>query len=634
MGLGSVRAKLLRWIAPPGSRRRTWLGPSRERLRRFVQSLARPARACPPLPIFDAQGLNAFLVRCGGSALSWTASGPEIDEPGALRFALGILQSRPELRERFPRALLDGADSSYCEWLCSTGAGLVDLSPVAKRHLKSVFERRPGQRVQQLYDHLPELRRLFPLALTPVGHQPFVRWLLTAGKKRYGLGDEEIWWFLFECAEDPYQGIVDTYLRTPSWQERFPHGLTTSGKHELLAWIRRHYRVAPGWLDPADWDGTSPPMNQPGMNVLGHFCHVSGLRVATRETVAALHRAGLRTSCRDVPAILETDLPERSSYLGREIFDCTLLCLSPASVMHECYPRSGLAARKGTYRIAVWYWELEAVPPEWVRHAGLVQEIWAPSRFIAEAMRQALPIPVVDMPPSLALPAFPALTRAHFELPDNRYLFLFMFDFASVMERKNPLGLIRAFRKAFGADERVHLVIKATRGSLFPQEFAQLRNEADSAGVTLIDRILSDDEHYGLLDLCDCYVSLHRSEGFGLTLAEAMLLGKPVIATGYSGNRDFMTNENSLLVDYNRIPISQSVSAYRRGCTWADPSVDHAAELMRWVFEHPDEARSLGERARRDVSVTLSREAAGRRMLDRLRTIWAGKSAGAGKAAA
>src|SRR5262249_29627249 len=117
---------------------------------------------------------------------------------------------------------------------------------------------------------------------------------------------------------------------------------------------------------------------------------------------------------------------------------------------------------------------------------------------------------------------------------------------------------------------------------------------------------------------CDAYVSLHRSEGFGLTMAEAMALGKPVIATRYSGNLDFMTDDNSLLVDCRPVPVARSAHLYRTGCTWAEPSVEHAAQLMRRVADDPDHGRAIGERARRDVRVTLSLEAAGRRMARRL----------------
>jgi glycosyltransferase involved in cell wall biosynthesis len=148
-----------------------------------------------------------------------------------------------------------------------------------------------------------------------------------------------------------------------------------------------------------------------------------------------------------------------------------------------------------------------------------------------------------------------------------------------------------------------------------------LRAEAQEAGAVLIDRMMTREESYALLDCCDCYVSLHRSEGLGLTMAEAMMLRKPVIATGYSGNLDFMTDGNSMLVEYGRTTNSQILPQYGRGAEWADPSIEHAAHWMRWVYENPDDAKALGIRAQREVSELLSIEAAGRRMAKRLSEI-------------
>ena len=148
----------------------------------------------------------------------------------------------------------------------------------------------------------------------------------------------------------------------------------------------------------------------------------------------------------------------------------------------------------------------------------------------------------------------------------------------------------------------------------------------------LIDRVLSREESYGLMNACDCYVSLHRSEGFGLTMAEAMFFGKPVVATAYSGNLDFMSVDNSLLIPYEKTPLPRDYMVYRKGCVWAEPSVAAAAEAMRRVVGRRAEARALGERARQDVTAKLSLEAYGRRMRERLeglrRTAILGRKAG------
>jgi glycosyltransferase involved in cell wall biosynthesis len=193
-----------------------------------------------------------------------------------------------------------------------------------------------------------------------------------------------------------------------------------------------------------------------------------------------------------------------------------------------------------------------------------------------------------------------------------------MFDMCSIMERKNPLGLIRAYQQAFRGDDRVALAIKVSRGQCDQESFQRLRRAADDAGAILIDGVLPREEAYGLMSCCDCYASLHRSEGFGLTLAEAMLMGKPVIATAYSGNVDFTWPSNSLLVEYERVAITQDLPFYPKGSVWAEPSVAQAAAHMRWVYAHQEDARALGGVGQADATRLLSFEAAGKRMAQRL----------------
>ena len=194
-----------------------------------------------------------------------------------------------------------------------------------------------------------------------------------------------------------------------------------------------------------------------------------------------------------------------------------------------------------------------------------------------------------------------------------------MFDAHSIVERKNPGALIQAFKRAFPSEANARLVLKLVHADRALVE--RLRAEAADARVLVVDRVFDRDEVNSLIALSDCYVSLHRSEGFGLTLAEAMALGKPVIATGYSANVDFMNVSNSLLVRYQMVRLERDLPPYPRGSVWADPDVDHAAELMRMVYADPDRARKLGERARADVMAYLSPEAAAARISERLALI-------------
>ena len=394
-----------------------------------------------------------------------------------------------------------------------------------------------------------------------------------------------------------------------------------------------HDAVEESLLDQiaASTDQSTPPRSGAdilGANIIAHFRYPSGLMEASLNTVCALEIVGVRRSCRDLPAGLYHGLADdRSDCLGLEPYDVTLLHMAPEPLVEMCYPLAGLWRRPDIYRIAVWYWELETAPPEWARYAALLNEVWAPTTFIHRSLSRIMPIPVVAMLPGMAPPVARKLPASHFGLAPSKFLFLFLFDMNSVMERKNPLATVAAFRQAFAGSHDVQLAIKVSRGDADPESFACLQQACDEAGCVLIDNVLSRQESYGLLNVCDAYVSLHRSEGFGLTMAEAMFFGKPVIATGYSGNLDFMSSDNSILIPYEMTPLTRDYAVYRQGSLWADPSVAAAAEAMRRVVEQPIWARALGERAQRDVAATLSLEAYGRRMRARLSELMSGSAA-------
>jgi hypothetical protein len=237
---------------------------------------------------------------------------------------------------------------------------------------------------------------------------------------------------------------------------------------------------------------------------------------------------------------------------------------------------------------------------------------------VAEALTPISPIPVLPMRIPVQMGPIVPRSRAELGVPEG-FLFLFSFDYLSVFERKNPLAVIEAFSRAFAPGEGPSLVLKCINGEHDPNNHERLL--AAAAGredIHVVDRYLSPGEKDGLTATSDCYVSLHRSEGFGLGMAEAMYLGKPVIATGYSGNLDFMTEENSLLVDYRLVPIGAGAPPYPADGEWADPDVEHASTLMRLVFGDRDAAAALGARAAEDIRRTHSPAAAGALMNERL----------------
>lgn len=269
----------------------------------------------------------------------------------------------------------------------------------------------------------------------------------------------------------------------------------------------------------------------------------------------------------------------------------------------------------GAYNIIYPFWELSRYPREWIPKLKLFDEVWAPSRFIADFLRPVCSQPVMHMPMAVEVQFNTLLNRRALGLPESPYLFLFSFDYRSFPERKNPLALVEAFGKlvARGLPADVRLVIKQHGSDFSPAAqaaFAQLTAAIPASGaaerIIVIDRVFTADEMKNLIRCCDCYISLHRSEGFGLGLAEAMYLGKPVIGTAYSGNMDFMTAENSCLVDYELIPVQAGHYIFAEGQVWAEPNVEQAVDFMGRLVQDRDFGRRLGASASRHMRTHFS----------------------------
>ncbi len=487
-------------------------------------------------------------------------------------------------------------------------------------------EKSSGERVREFYLWSADLQTRYPLGLLPVGQKRLAKWLLNQGRSQHQHPDAEIIAFLRETAADLPRGIAETYLIMPDWQCRFPRIEELIEQGKLRRWLQDQF---PNWralrkMKMLPFIENAPA--GPGVNLLAHFCYPSGLQQGALATKLSLEAAGLPLSCRDVPVGVRTEVLPRHDWLGREIFDTSLIIMSPVPYSEMVYERAGLNRRLGVYRIACWSWELDAIPAEWPGFEGMFDEIWTPTTFVADAMRTRFQLPVFDMPHSIEMPTVETVSRASLNIPDDHFVFLFMFDLCSEMERKNPRGLIRAFRRAFAREQKATLLIKTVRAELEPAAFAELEAAARGANIRIVNELADRQRTFGFLEMSDAYVSLHRSEGFGLTLAEAMLLGKPVIATGYSGNLDFMNAGNSWLVDFELVPVGAGGTIYRSG-QWAEPSEMHAAEVMAEMVDNREAAQVRAARGRRDVAEQLSPKAIGARMKARLdQIVVAGKT--------
>jgi glycosyltransferase involved in cell wall biosynthesis len=365
---------------------------------------------------------------------------------------------------------------------------------------------------------------------------------------------------------------------------------------------------------------------QPAVRVTGYLSHTLGLGAAGRGYAQALQAAGVAVSTASVP-LHHLQLPaELQDGYGRHGFEDVAhdgvhhgfeIVAVNADELPSFVGRLGEDYFQGP-RIGIWGWETDTIPVRWQRAFALVQEVWVYSRFMAENIGAAAPVPTIALPPPVQAPAEP-VAPLRLDVPDDGFLFLFVFDYLSTIQRKNPVGLIEAFKRAFAPGEGPRLLLKTINGPLRPLAEEEVLWAAHGRpDIHVVDRSLSGAELNGLMAACDAYVSLHRSEGFGLTMAEAMAIGKPVIGTGYSGNLDFMNADNSYLVEYELARVGPDCEIYPPEGTWARPSVEHAAELMRRVVERPEEAAAIGARARADVARELSPQATGEAMRRRL----------------
>jgi glycosyltransferase involved in cell wall biosynthesis/SAM-dependent methyltransferase len=361
------------------------------------------------------------------------------------------------------------------------------------------------------------------------------------------------------------------------------------------------------------------------VNVAGFLRGGLGLGQAARLYVAALRAAGVPvgTTTVDVKmpevngaAVKTTEFAELRA---DDELPFNLVCVN-APELPGFSADVGASFFEDRYTIGVWAWETDVVPASWDRAFLLVDEIWVYSSYVVELLSHAAPCPVVRVPLPISAPVVTD-TPLSIDMPDG-FTFLFLFDFYSTLQRKNPLGLVEAFSRAFRPGEGPDLLIKSFNGDYKPEALARLREAAGGRpDIHIVDRFVTEDERAVLMDRCDCYVSLHRSEGFGLTLGEAMALGKPVIGTGYGGNLDFMTPANSYLVDHEMTNVGPEGENYPATGRWAEPDLDHAAALMREVWTDQDSARRRGERARADIAHDFSAEAVGAIAMNRLKRL-------------
>ncbi|HEU5213396.1 MAG TPA: glycosyltransferase [Gaiellaceae bacterium] len=415
------------------------------------------------------------------------------------------------------------------------------------------------------------------------------------------------------------------YRERPDLQAAFPDLRWVNGDR-FLDWAVAHGQEEEGIPLELLPDPHSEPASaarrsdrRTGVNVAGYFRAEGGVGEAARGLISALDAANL-----DFAAVNYEETPNRQEHPFAHAdsaprYDVNVICVNADRLPEFAYDM-GPEFFADRYSIGLWWWELSRFPERFHHAFDIVQEIWVGSDFVAEAVARETAKPVRVFPLGVEPRVVEPGPRSALGLPDG-FQFLFSFDFYSVFERKNPLAVVEAFKAAFEPGEGPSLVLKSINGDKRLVELERLRAAADRPDIVVLDGYVSADEKDGLMNGCDCYVSLHRSEGFGLTMAEAMALGKPVVATEYSGNLTFMDASNSYLVPFRPASVPSGCNPYPAGVEWAEPDVREAAELLRYVFEHQDEAREMGARAREHMLQHHSRKQGAEFVAARLREI-------------
>jgi len=580
---------------------------------RFAFQSWHMAHFLAPFNIYNASDCASQLSK---SRLKWPIDSDNSSDECLLLAVIDLLQREPTLRERFPRPIASGQYGPFGEWLLSDVES--PFTEDERQRLRHLWKSRPSLAARRLWQHHDHLRALIPLGLLPSWRRSLFYWMTHTARPAHGTPLSSILWFFAELEDDPSCAADEMWLDSPSWQAKHPEAFA-DGRGAFLTWSHRFIGKA---VPVCDIPRATAPFieksNHSGVNLFGHFCYPSGLGEAAWQMRRGLEVAGIPVAARDMPASIQHDTLDRHGMRGPEVHPVSIYVLPPEHRLSEIHSRSMSHPKADAKRVAVWYWELERAPEIWKQRARAYQEIWAPTRFIRDSFSATLDVPVRAMLPGVALEPFTARPRSWFGLSENTFTVLFSFDMCSVMERKNPLALIRAFRQAFRRGEDALLVLKISRGSHDPENLAHLREEEAKGQILIIDSVMPRSDATALMACCDAYASLHRSEGFGLTMAEAMLLGKPVVATGYSGNCDFMTKRSSYLVGYDKVVINRNLPQYPTGIAWAEPDEEEASEHLRRIYDRPTEAKAVALRGQTLARRVLDPLAASLRVRQRL----------------
>lgn len=478
------------------------------------------------------------------------------------------------------------------------------------------------QRLERLYDTLlgrsPTMRELWGSWSAIDARRGMAFKLLSVGLSREARGRRGWVGRLLRCADASPSApplmrrlVTGPAIRALEALERLRPGIAA---RPAPAGGARRADAAPA---PAD-DGAI------GLTIVGYLRGELGLGEAARSLARACLAAGVpvtgidtgfQIACRHTDDTL--DLPPPSAPPAVDLLYVNADQVLPT---RQFLVTSGHPS--GRYTVGFWHWEQPEIPRR--HHAAFagLDEVWVPSTFVQDAVAPVSPVPVFKVPHAVQASPSEAATRDRFGLPSDRQLVLVMYDFLSFQRRKNPQAAIAAFRIAAARTPSLGLVVKTMNGAAVPEALAELREcLCDLPSVTLVDEVLTRQQTWDLESCCDVLLSLHRAEGFGFGPAEMMALGKPVVATGWSANMDFMTADNSMPVRFRLEPLGEAVGPYDAGPVWAEADVEHAAWCLGRLAEDPALAARLGAAARDTMARSFAPAVVGRQVRERLQTI-------------
>ena len=452
-----------------------------------------------------------------------------------------------------------------------------------------------------LWNSRPDLQHALDLS-TGMGRKSFAEWYLLSARHEYGLP---------ASAYPDY--LLDNLISSDSGSVR-----------KVAEEILDARATAPSSM--VDGLAGGIPDELPGANLIGYARGEFGMGEHVRMVAHACAVAGAPFTIVDYAEMGSHGSRDQSvdKWISGEQKYATNIFHVNADLFPPLYFHFGPDFFANRTNIGYWAWELAKCPEAFDLALGMVDEVWAISDFVRGSFQQRSPVPVVHMPLAVSLPELQRpYDKRYFGIPEDSFAFLFTFDAASHLDRKNPVGTVQAFKRAFpGLGDRVCLILKTMNGLESDPMWMQLRQEIDGdERIRLITSRMTRDEILGLNSVCDAFVSLHRSEGFGRCIAESMWLGKPVIATNYSGSRDFAREGTACVVDYRLIPIQEGRYPCWQGQVWADPDIEHAAWFMRKLLNDPAFRNYIARAGQDFIRRNFDELTIGRKYAERLRDI-------------